>query len=113
VPLLSPGTGGPLRLVVKNPHSYAIDVTSIVVSVSPGSTHEGCDGRVELAVSQSSLANGGAVLHVPAHATVALPARGVTAPFVRMRNRPVNQDACKRARFTLQYSGVARRARGA
>lgn len=112
-PLLSPGSGGPLRLVVRNPHSYPIEITSIVVSVAPGSTRTGCDGRAELAVSQSSLAKGAGILRVPAHATVTLPDGGVTAPFLRMRNRPVNQDACKRARFTLRYSGVAHRARGA
>jgi hypothetical protein len=112
VPLLSPGTGGPLRLKVRNPHAYPIDVTSLAVSVASGSSHPGCDGRVELAVTQSSVTAGGTVLRVPAHAAVTLPAAGVTAPFLRMRNRPVNQDACKHARFTLRYSGIARRTRG-
>jgi len=37
----------------------------------------------------------------------------VTPPILRMRNRPVNQDSCKHARFTLRYAGVARRAQGA
>lgn len=112
-PLLAPGIGGPLRLRVRNPHGYAIDITSLVVSVARGSTHHGCDGRIELAVGQSNVTSGGAVLHLPAHGTIRLPRGGATAPFLRMRNRPVNQDACKGARFTLRYSGVARRARGA
>jgi hypothetical protein len=110
---LAPGLGGPLRLSVRNPHSYPIEVTSIVVSVGRGSTRRGCDGRTELAVRQSNVASGQAVLRVPPHTAVTLPTRRVSAPFVRMRNRPVNQDACKGARFTLRYSGVARRARGA
>ena len=112
VPLLSPGIGGPLRLTLKNPHAYPLDVTSLVVSVAGGSSHPGCDGRIELAVVQSSITTGGAALRIPPHAAVTLPAAGSTAPVLRMRNRPVNQDACKHARFTLRYSGVARRARG-
>ena len=112
-PSLAPGIGGPLRLHVRNPHPYAIEVTSIVVSVARGSTRRGCDGRVELVVRQSNVASGRTVLRVPPHAAVKLPARGATAPLLRMRNRPVSQDACKGARFMLRYSGVARRARGA
>jgi len=112
-PLLAPGSGGPLRLVVRNPHSYPIEVTSILVSVAGGSTRPGCDGRMELSVIQSNLATDGAVLRVPAHAAVTLPDGGVTPPILRMRNRPVNQDSCKHARFTLRYAGVARRAQGA
>jgi hypothetical protein len=106
--LLSPGRGGAVRLRIQNPYPFPIGATALRVTVDPGSTKPGCDSRSDLAVRQSNTARGSVVVVVPAHATVTLPAQGATAPRVWMRNRPVNQDACKGARFKLRYGGIAR-----
>jgi hypothetical protein len=46
-------------------------------------------------------------VRVPAGGSVTLPMQGVSAPTIRLLNLPVNQDACKNARFSLSYSGSA------
>jgi hypothetical protein len=87
-------------------------VTELKVAIDPGSSHAGCDGASDLAVRQSNTSDGAVSVEIPANSTVTLPAGGASAPILRMRNRPVNQDACKGARFTMRYSGVARRVAG-
>jgi hypothetical protein len=37
-----------------------------------------------------------------------LPAVGVAAPTIQLRDLPVNQDACQSASFPLSFSGSAR-----
>jgi len=107
---LSPGSGGAIPLRIGNPHPYPITVSGVQVTIDAGSSREGCDGRVDLGLRQSNSAGGAIGLLVPANATVTLPAQGVTAPLLWMRDRPVNQDACKGARFAVRYGGVARKA---
>ena len=106
--VLAPGRGGTIRLRIHNPYSFPIGATELRVTVDAGSTKRGCDGRSDLAVRQSTTALGSVVVVVPAHATVTLPAQGATAPRVWMRDRAVNQDACKGARFRFRYAGIAR-----
>jgi hypothetical protein len=110
--LLSPGHGGAIPLRIENPYPYAISVTEVRVTVDRGSSHAGCDGRTDLAVRQSNTVDGAVAIEVPATSTVTLPAGRATAPMLWMRNRAINQDACKGARFTVRYSGVARRVAG-
>jgi hypothetical protein len=104
--LLYPGAAAqPIALALSNPNSVAIYVTALQVSVA-GSTSPGCSAATNLALTQSS-ASSTAPVRVPAGGSVTLPAQGVSAPTIRMLNLPVNQDACKNARFSLSYSGSA------
>ena len=45
---------------------------------------------------------------MPAGGSFRLPAQGVTTPSIQLRDLPVNQDACKNARFALEFTGSAR-----
>jgi hypothetical protein len=104
--LLYPGAPArPIVLTLSNPNSVAIYVTSLQVSVT-ASTSAGCSPATNLALTQSS-ASSAAPVRVPAGGSVTLPAQGVSAPTIRLLNLPVNQDACKNARFSLGYSGSA------
>jgi len=104
--LLYPGAPArPIALTLTNPNSVAIYVTSVQVAVS-ASTVAACSPASNLALTQSN-ASSAVPVRVPAGGSVTLPAQGVTAPTIRMVNLPVNQDACKNARFTLSYSGSA------
>lgn len=107
--LLSPGHGGAIPLRIENPYPYPISVSELRVTIDAGSSRRGCDGRADLAVRQSNTVEGAVAVRVPARATVTLPAQGASAPVLWMRNRPVNQDACKGARFTVRYSSVAQK----
>ncbi len=102
--LLYPGRTGELALTVTNPNGEAIVVESILVTIQPGSSKPGCDGPANLQVAQSNVSAANP-LTVPANGSVTLPAAGVSAPQVTMKNLPTNQDACKGATFTFTYSG--------
>lgn len=103
---LAPGVARPLPLVVTNPNDFAIEVTSLTVTVAGGSSRPDCDGRVNVAVRQAG--DGGSIrLTVSGGGSVQLPAQGVAAPIVRMRDLPSNQDSCKAARFSLLLDGAA------
>jgi hypothetical protein len=103
--LLYPGVSQPLHLTVTNPTSKALVVTSLQVSVSPGSTKAGCDGPTNTQVTQSNVSASN-TFTVPAKGgKVTLPTGTVSAPQVLMKNLPTNQDACQGASFTFTYSG--------
>lgn len=106
VGLLAPGLSGTLKLTVANPNSDPIFVTSLTVAVNANSTKAGCNGPANLQIQQSN-ASVATPLTIPAHGQVTLPAGGVTAPQVLMKNLPTNQDACKGATFTFAYGGSA------
>ena len=102
--LLYPGAPAqPIALKLSNPNSVAIYVTALQVAVA-SSTSTGCNPATNLALAQSN-ASTAAPVRVPAGGSVTLPAQGVSAPTIRLLNLPVNQDACKNARFSLTYSG--------
>jgi hypothetical protein len=104
--LLYPGAPArPIALTLSNSNSVAIYVTSLQVTVT-ASTSPGCSPPTNLALTQSSVSSA-APVRIPAGGSVTLPAQGVTAPTIRLLNLPVNQDACKNARFSLGYSGSA------
>jgi hypothetical protein len=104
--LLVPGLSGTLVLKVSNPNSVPIFVTSLTVTVKPGSTKAGCDGPANLQVTQSN-ASAATPLTIPANGNVTLPSGGIATPQVLMKNLPTNQDACKGATFTFTYGGSA------
>jgi hypothetical protein len=102
--LLYPGKTAALALRVSNPNGQPILVTSLVVTIQPGSSKAGCDGPGNLQITASNVSDANP-LSVPANGSVTLPSGSVSAPQVTMRNLATNQDACKGALFTFAYSG--------
>lgn len=92
----------PLRLT--NPNRRAIWVTGVSVEVT--ASPPGCDAAANLALIPSS-ASAQAPLWIPAESTVQLPAPGVSAPAIQLRDLPVDQDACRGGGFTLAFHGSA------
>jgi large repetitive protein len=103
---LAPGVSQPLALTITNPNTKAIVVTGLQVTVASGSTKAGCDGPTNLQVTQSN-ASSSNTFTVPAKGKATVPTGSVSAPQVLMKNLPTNQDACKGATFTFNYSGNA------
>ena len=101
---LSPGVTRPLTLVVGNPNTVPVVVTRIKVTVREQSSKPGCLATSNLALTQSNASEAHSFA-VPAKGTVTLPAGAVTAPQVTMLNLATNQDACKGASFTFEYTG--------
>jgi hypothetical protein len=106
--LLYPGVGAPLDLVLTNPYAFDIRVTALSVSVRPGTTNPGCSGGANYAVRQYS-GRYPLVLHPGTTRLSALDSNASVWPQVSMHNLPTNQDACKNARLSLDYSGLATR----
>jgi hypothetical protein len=102
---LFPGAGAialPVRL--SNPNSVPIVVTSVRVGVS--ADPPGCESAANVELTPSSAASS-APLTLPAGGSVTLPAAGISAPAIALRDLPVNQDACQGAEFPLVFSGEA------
>jgi hypothetical protein len=99
------GASQPIALTISNPNSFAIQLTSLQTTVAGGSA--GCPAAGNLVLTQSN-ATASSPLRVTAHGSVTLPAQGISAPAIRMADRPVNQDACRSATFLLSYTGSAR-----
>lgn len=96
----------PLAVHVTNPNNVPIYVTALTFTVAADSTPSGCLSSTNVERQQSNI-SATQVLMVPAHASVDLPAQGVTAPQIRLKNLPTNQDVCKNKSFVLTYSGTA------
>jgi hypothetical protein len=94
-----------LPLTVLNPNPAPIFVTSLRVSVSAETV--GCASKDNLAFGKSN-ASSSTPLEVPAGDAVRLPTHRVSPPTIQLRDLPVNQDACKNARFPLRFTGNAR-----
>jgi len=94
-----------LPLTVQDPNPAPIRVTALRVSVP--ADPPGCASADNLALTQSN-ASRSLPLKVPAGGSVHLPAQGVVPPTIQLRDLPVNQDACKNARFPLEFGGSAR-----
>ena len=104
--VLAPGIGGPIPVTITNPQSFPITVTNLVVTVAAGSSHPGCDGATNLAVTQSNMSGGTVSVVVPGGGSVVLPAQGATAPILTMLDLASSQDTCKGATFTLDYTAT-------
>lgn len=94
-----------LPLTIANPNPVPILVTSLQVRAT--SDPPGCGSAENLALSGSSASSSNPV-KVPAGGSVSLPAPGIAAPSIQLRDLPVNQDACQRGQFPLVFSGTAR-----
>ncbi len=100
--LLTPGAWKPIALTINNPNNWTIYVTQLNASVS--SSPSTCPASTNIEFLQSPLS--------PSH-TVAVPANGSAAvptadrPQIRLKNLPINQNACQGANFGLLYTGTA------
>ncbi len=94
-----------LPLTVTNPNPVPIFLTGLTVAAT--SEPSGCASAANLVLTPAPI-SAAAPLRVPAHGTVSLPAPGVGAPTIQLRDLPVNQDACQGASFPLSFSGSAR-----
>jgi hypothetical protein len=95
----------PIPLTLSNQNPVPIFVTRLAVSSAAGPP--GCQGDENLALTGAGVSSS-APLEVPAKSSVNLPAPGVAAPTIQLRNLPVDQDACQGASFPLSFSGSAR-----
>jgi hypothetical protein len=93
-----------LPVVLRNPNPVPILLTSLKVVATADPL--GCESAANLELTPSSVSPA-APLALPAEASVALPAPGVSAPAIALRDLPVNQDACQGVRFPLAFSGEA------
>jgi hypothetical protein len=103
---LAPGFSSPLALTVTNPNNVAITVTDLKVSVATASSKAGCEGPANLALTQSNISAANPLV-VPANGHASVPSGAVSAASVLMKDLSTNQDACKNASFTFNYSGSA------
>jgi hypothetical protein len=94
-----------LPLAITNPNPVPIFVTGLQVRAT--GDPPGCASAENLVLTGSS-ASGAAPIKVPASGAVSLPAPGISAPSIQLRDLPVNQDACQRTQFPLAFSGTAR-----
>jgi hypothetical protein len=94
-----------LPLTIANPNPVPILVTSL--DVSAAADPAGCPSSENLLLGGAGISASNP-LTVPANGSVGLPAPGVAAPTIALRDLPVNQDACQRAQFPLSFSGSAR-----
>ncbi len=94
-----------LPLLLRNPNPAPIFVTKLTVAAT--ADPPGCDSSANLALIPSG-ASPATPLALPPGGSASLPAAGVSAPGIALRDLPFNQDACQGARFPLSFSGKAR-----
>jgi len=103
---LYPGVSLPLNLVITNNYSSPITVAPGGITISISSSKPGCPAVGNYGVSQG-LTQG---VTIPANSTRSLGDLGIPMaswPEITMFNTPENQDACKLAVLTLNYTGTA------
>jgi hypothetical protein len=104
---LTPGTWRGVPLKVSNPNAVPIYVTALTLFLPADGAVPGCSSSVNLALVQSDAAPSRSLL-VPANGNVTLPAGGVAAPRIQIKNlATVNQDGCKGKTFMLAATGTA------
>jgi len=105
---LRPGAGGPLNLVLTNPHRFDVRIRSLVVGLRTRTTRAGCNGAGNYTISQ--LRGGYPLVLGPGSTPLStLRPDSATWPRVAMRDLPFNQDACRGARLSLTYTARATR----
>jgi hypothetical protein len=93
----------PVPVLIANPNSAPIEVTSLTVAIAGDSP----DCPAENFVLTPSSVSPAAPLTVPADSSVSLPTATASAPTIGMLNLPVNQDACRGAEVPLAFDGEA------
>jgi|SRR6185295_2077850 len=94
-----------LPVTITNPNPVPILVTSLDVRAT--ADPPGCTSGENLLLSGAGVSDS-KPLTVPANGSASLPAPGIAAPTIFLRDLPVNQDACQRSQFPLAFSGKAR-----
>jgi hypothetical protein len=105
--LLYPGGRSPRDLVLTNPYRFDLRVTAIRVRVRARTSRPGCSGA-NYAVPQYS-GRYPLTLHRGSTRLSALVRDSAAWPQISIHDLPTNQDACKRARLSLDYEGLATR----
>lgn len=103
-PLYPGGPAATLHLVVGNPNPVPILVTGLWATAT--SSHPGCSSAENLELMPSNVSRR-APLRISPQGSIALPTTKVSAPTIRLRDLPVNQDACQGAHFPLKFFGSA------
>jgi hypothetical protein len=94
-----------LPVTITNPNPVPILVTGLEVRAAADPS--GCASSENLLLAGAGVSPS-RPLQVPANGSAGLPAPGLSAPTIALRDLPVNQDACQRAQFPLAFSGQAR-----
>jgi uncharacterized membrane protein len=106
--VLSPGSSPQaLNVSISNPYPTTLLVSNLGVTVRSATSQPGCSGTANYTVSQYS---GGYPLSIPANSTRTLSqlvADSSKWPTLGMLDLPTNQDSCKGATITLDYTGMA------
>jgi len=92
-------------LLVENPNPVPIFLTRLEVEVT--AAPPGCDAATNLRTVPAGVSPAAPAV-VPAGGSLSLPAAGVDAPALALRDLPVSQDACRGASFALAFHGSAR-----
>jgi uncharacterized membrane protein len=103
---LYPGTKGALNLSLTNLNNFDLKVTSLTATVREATSKAGCSGSQNFAITQFS-GTYPLTIHPGTTALSSLVADSSKWPQVRMLDLPTNQDACRNATITLDYSGSA------
>jgi hypothetical protein len=99
----APPVALPLTVVNPNPAPIFLTGLRVTVDADPG----GCASAENLILDAAGISVS-SPLEVPAGGSVSLPAPGLSAPAIQLRDLPVDQDACEDASFPLDFSGSAR-----
>jgi hypothetical protein len=101
-----------VHVTVTNPNSVTIYVSALSMAIgsqenNPDAVGDVCTRDRDLGWDQPVFP-AGQLLAVGAGQSVTLPAQGVSAPRIRLKNlSDVNQESCKNASFDLIFSGTA------
>ena len=107
---LGPGASAPLDLRLSNPHRFPIRLSEVSVALEEATSKPGCGTTENFSVTQIPAARYETGIWLGARQSATLSELGVVdadKPRVGMLNLPTNQDACKNAALTLQYTGTA------
>lgn len=102
---LAPGRSGPLDLALTNPYDFDLRITNLQVSIRDATSNTGCAAGDNYSVTQLS-ATYPLVIHPGATQLSSLVATA-QLPQVEMLDLSTNQDICKGAQLTFDYTGAA------
>jgi hypothetical protein len=113
--LFYPGVAQRLDLQIGNPYDFALQVLSVAITAAPDAAHTACTAPANFRLDNPDSPGGNEITFatpvvVPKSSTRTLSQLGVPQqywPKLLMPALPSNQDACKGATFTLNYSGKA------
>jgi len=107
-----PGTSYPIDLTFDNPSSSAVSVKSVTVTIRPQTSNPHCNAMKNYRLVNPDKPGGDTMTFertfvIPAGATKSLSELGVPRsgwPEIGMMNLPVNQNACAKATFSVDFA---------